>query len=302
MKEIDEFITHISLDLNFSKNTAKSYRKDIEDFYEFIFNQGIDIVDLDVQIIRNYLSKLLEEGKTKVTCCRKLSCLRHYFDYLVRTGVVKKNLFIFVHSPKKEIRYPEALYVEQIDTLFERNKERTDILKDRDQAILELLYASGVRASELVNIKLSDLDVKNRSIRIMGKGSKERMVLFSVSCQTTIENYLKNSRPLLLIKNKIDFDVEFLFLNSNGKQLTTRGLEYILKDIENKTGCSYGLHPHLLRHTFATHLLEGGADLRVIQKLLGHESLNTTQVYTHVTDEAMKNQFNMAHPRAKKTK
>ena len=129
MKEIDEFITHISLDLNFSKNTAKSYKKDIEDFYEFIFNQGIDIVDLDVQIIRNYLSKLLEEGKTKVTCCRKLSCLRHYFDYLVRTGVVKKNLFIFVHSPKKEIRYPEALYLEQVEALINKNKEMKNSYK-----------------------------------------------------------------------------------------------------------------------------------------------------------------------------
>lgn len=300
MKEIDEFIEHIGLDLKFSKNTQKSYREDIDDFYDFIFSQGIDIVDLDVQIIRNYLSKLLEEGKTKVTCCRKLSSLRHYFDYLVQHGYVKQNLFVFIHAPKKEIRYPEALYLEQIDSLFERNKARNDNLKDRDQAILELLYASGVRASELINIKMSDLEIKDRSIRIMGKGSKERMVLFSKSCQETLENYIKCSRPILLGKNKVDFNVEYLFLSSSGKQLTTRGLEYILKEVEEKTGCAYGLHPHLLRHTFATHLLEGGADLRVIQKLLGHESLNTTQIYTHVTDEAMKNQFNMAHPRAKK--
>lgn len=300
MKEIDEFIEHITFVLKYSSNTAKSYRKDIESFYEFIFSQGVDITDLDTQVIRNYLSTLLSHGITKTTCCRKLSALRHYFDFLVSKGIVKENHFVFVNSPKKEIRYPNALYLDQIETLFERNKERSDELKERDQLILELLYASGVRASELCMIKVQDIDLRNRTIRILGKGNKERMVVFSKSCLESMDYYLKNSRLSLLSKNKFQFNTDFLFLNSKGNRLTTRGLEYILKEIEEKTGCSYGLHPHLLRHTFATHLLEGGADLRVIQKLLGHESLNTTQIYTHVTDEAMKEQFVTKHPRAKK--
>ena len=198
-------------------------------------------------------------------------------------------------------KYDDALlYLEQVETLFNRNRLRTDELKQRDQAIIELLYASGLRVSELVNVKLSHLDIRNRTIRVLGKGRKERLVIFSKSCQETLIDYLKNSRENLLRRNKSDFSIDYLFLNTFGRKLSSRGVEYILEEIQNKTGCHYGLHPHLLRHTFATHLLEGGADLRVIQELLGHESLNTTQIYTHVTEEAMKAQFELAHPRAKK--
>ena len=300
MKEIELFIEHLTFDLNYSKETIKSYKNDIESFYKFIFSQGVDIDDVDPQIIRNYLSTEMEKGITKTTCCRRISCLRHFFDFLLDKELIHENCFLFISAPKKEIRYPEVLYLEQIETLFNRNRMRQDSLALRDQSIIELLYASGVRVSELVNIKLSDLDVRNRTIRILGKGRKERIVMFSKSCQKTIMDYLKNSREELLRRNKSDFSLDFLFLNQYGRKLSTRGVEYILDDIQNKTGCHYGLHPHLLRHTFATHLLEGGADLRVIQELLGHESLNTTQIYTHVTEEAMKAQFNLTHPRAKK--
>lgn len=300
MKEINDFLEHLKYDLNFSDFTIKSYKSDIDDFYEFLGSKGKDIDEINVQLIRDYLSKLLADNKTKVTCARRISSLRHYFNYLKDHNYVRENCFIFVNSPKKEIRYPNALYLEQIETLLKRNSERTDSLKFRDQAIIELLYASGVRASELVNIKLNNLDLKSRNIRILGKGNKERIVIFSKSCQETLKNYIETTRVELLSHNKYEYNVDFLFLNSQGKQLTSRGLEYVLKGVEEKTGCHYGLHPHLLRHTFATHLLEGGADLRVIQELLGHSSLNTTQIYTHVTDEAMKAQFNMSHPRAKK--
>lgn len=300
MKEINDFLEHLKYDLNFSDFTIKSYKSDIDDFYEFLGSKGKDIDEINVQLIRDYLSRLLADNKTKVTCARRISSLRHYFNYLKDHNYVRENCFIFVNSPKKEIRYPNALYLEQIETLLKRNLERTDSLKFRDQAIIELLYASGVRASELVNIKLNNLDIKSRNIRILGKGNKERIVIFSKSCQETLKNYIETTRVELLSHNKYEYNVDFLFLNSQGKQLTSRGLEYVLKGVEEKTGCNYGLHPHLLRHTFATHLLEGGADLRVIQELLGHSSLNTTQIYTHVTDEAMKAQFNMSHPRAKK--
>ena len=203
---------------------------------------------------------------------------------------------------REHILYPRALYIEQIDTLFKRNKERSDHLMIRDQVILELLYASGVRASEFVNIKVQDIDFRNRTIRIIGKGDKERIVPFNKSSSATMKEYMSDCRPKLLASNKKQYNTDYFILNDQGKKLTTRGLEYILKNIEKLTGCNYDLHPHLLRHTFATHLLEGGADLRVIQEILGHESLNTTQVYTHVTEEAMKSQFVAAHPRAKKSK
>ena len=301
MKEIDLFIDHLTYDLNYSAQTIKSYKNDIETFYQFIFSQGVDIDDVDTQIIRNFLSTEIQNGKTKTTCCRRIACLKHFFDFLLDKELIHENCFLFITAPKKDVRYPDVLYLEQVETLFNRNRLRTDELMLRDQAIIELLYASGLRVSELVNVKLSDMDIKNRTIRVLGKGRKERIVMFSKSCQQTLIDYLKNSREKILRRNKADFSLDYLFLNTFGRKLSTRGVQYILEDIQNKTGCHYGLHPHLLRHTFATHLLEGGADLRVIQELLGHESINTTQIYTHVTEEAMKAQFNMSHPRAKKS-
>lgn len=300
MKEIDLFLEHLQFDLNYSKQTIKSYRNDIESFLFFIFNQGVILDDVDTQTIRNYLYTEMQNGKSKTTCCHRIACLRHFFDFLLNKGFIHENCFLFITAPKKDVRYPDVLYLEQVETLLNRNRLRTDDLMLRDQAMLELLYASGLRVSELVNVKLSDMDIRNRTIRVLGKGRKERLVIFSKSCQKTLLDYFKNSRESLLRRNKSDFSLDFLFLNSQGKQLSTRGVQYILDDIQNKTGCQYGLHPHLLRHTFATHLLEGGADLRVIQELLGHESINTTQIYTHVTEEAMKAQFNMSHPRAEK--
>lgn len=300
IKEIDEFKNYLKYSLNYSDMTIAAYESDIESFYIFIFAEGIDIDDVDLPIIRNYLSVQLANNISKRTLSRRLSCFRHFYSFLLDKGYVHENPFVFVHSPKKDIRYPKALYLEQIEILFQRNRERSDHLMLRDQVILELLYASGIRASEFVNVKIQDIDFRYRSIRILGKGNKERIVPFSKSASSTMKEYLSDCRPLLLAKNKKQYNVEYFVLNDQGKKLTTRGLEYILKNIEKLTGCAYDLHPHLLRHTFATHLLEGGADLRVIQELLGHESLNTTQVYTHVTEEAMRSQFVASHPRAKK--
>lgn len=300
IKEINEFLEYLQYNLNFSPKSVKAYDEDITCFYKFIFSQGIDIDDVDAPIIRNFLSLELGRGISKKTCCRRLSSLRHFYRFLVDRKYVHENPFLFVHSPKKEIRYPHALYIEQINNLFKLNSERSDELKLRDQCIIELLYASGVRASELINIKMPEIDIRNRSIRILGKGRKERIVPFSKSAQETLKNYILHGRDNLLAKSGYDAKEDYLFVNAQGKKLTSRGLEYILNEVEKKTGCNYGLHPHLLRHSFATHLLEGGADLRVIQELLGHESLNTTQIYTHVTEEALKNQFEFAHPRAKK--
>ena len=292
MDKIEKFLEHLKLDLNYSDQTIKSYQQDIESFKCYLNSKGTDVEDANPQLIRMYLSEQMKEGKTKVTCCRRIAGLRHFYEFLVRANFIRENPFLFVGAPKKEIRYPEALYLEQIEELFRKNKERTDDLKLRDQAIIELLYATCVRLSELVSIKMNAIDFRNRTIRVFGKGRKERMVIFSESCRTTLKNYLSDSN----LKRSSDY----LFVNAKGEQLTTRGVEYILEQIQNKCGVQLGLHPHMLRHTFATHLLEGGADLRVIQELLGHESINTTQVYTHITEEAMKQQFVMSHPRAKK--
>lgn len=300
LSEIKDFLDHLQFDHGYSLKTVESYGRDIEQFYKLIFEQGVDITDVDAGIIRNYLSQLMMNGLSKRSCQRKVAALRHYYSYLLNKNIVEDNPFLYIDPLKQEKRLPSVLYLEQIEEVFKRNIERTDTLMWRDQAILELLYATGVRASEFVNIRIRDVDLKQRTIRIMGKGRKERMVVFSQSCKETLEHYLDDVRPGIAGKNHFEFNNEYLFLNASGEKLTVRGLQYILEDIEKKIGTNYGLHPHIFRHSFATHLLEGGADLRVIQELLGHESLNTTQIYTHVSEEQILDQFHAHHPRAHK--
>ena len=217
---------------------------------------------------------------------------------VVNNGYVKVNPFLVVHSPKVKNNFPTALYLKEIELLFSENAKRTDPLKVRDQAILELLYSSGMRVSEICAVNIQDIDMNSRVIRVFGKGKKERLVPYSEICKKCIIEYSRGLRRELMEKNKTKTNA--LFLNFRGNRLTSRGLEYILKQITVKTGLDFDLHPHTLRHTFATHLLEGGADLRTIQELLGHESISTTQVYTHITTEAMVAQYKAYHPRSKK--
>lgn len=297
-KQLADFLLNIGTDRNYSPQTVESYRRDIEKFYHFLLEEDVKADDVDLIVIRNFLTKELMSGVSKRSCKRRLCALKHFYSYLQKTGQIDVNPFNFVSAPKLEKKYPHILYSNQVEELLTMNRKRDDLLASRDQAILELLYYSGIRASELVNIKLSDINTRNRMVRILGKGNKERIVPFTDECALTIDDYIKKCR-IELAKHNEQISI-YLFLNNHGEQLTTRGLEYILKNIEEKTGLNLGLHPHLLRHTFATHLLENGADLRVIQELLGHESINATQVYTHVTEEGMKKEYLAAHPRAKK--
>lgn len=300
IKEVSEFITYLRVDLRYSEKTIDAYQRDINDYYTFIFGRGKDIGDVTKDDIRDYIAKMLSENKSRKTISRRMSCLRHFYKFLKNNKFVDNNVLGFVSAPKVYVRYPYALYPEQIERLFEENMKRTDQLKYRDECIMEFLYATGIRVAELVNIKLMDIDIRRRTVRIMGKGRKERINPFDRKTQATVIDYVQNHRDSLLEKNKLVGDVDYLFLSSTGKKLTTRGVEYILKQVEEKTGLNYGLHPHTFRHSFATHALENGADLRLIQDLLGHESLATTQVYTHVSEENMKKEFVNAHPRAKK--
>lgn len=299
-KDVESFINHLEKERNYSHKTAISYAFDIEKFLTYIKNEGIMIHEVDQKCIRNYLTIELQRGISKRTCLRKLSSLRHFYRWMVDNQFLEHNPFALISSPKPDIRFPKVLDYEQITNLLNTNAKRVDKLAIRDQAILELLFASGVRADELINMTLISINLRDRIIRVLGKGRKERLVPISKVAQTSLEKYLKTSRQVLLAKNKEGFKEKAFFLNNNGSKLTERGLEYILKSIEGKTGCYYGLHPHIFRHSFATELLDNGADLRVIQELLGHESINTTQVYTHVSQEAMKKEYLSAFPRAKK--
>lgn len=303
------FLDHLKRERNYSDTTINSYSHDLDIFFKFLANEGTLMDEVDQITIRNFLTEELNRGVSKRTCKRRLSSLRHFYSYLTMEKVVKDNPFVFIQAPKTDKTYPHALYREQIQTIYNENAKRTDELASRDQAILELLYYSGVRAAELVTLKIQDVDVKRRTARVFGKGRKERYVPFTPDCQKALLAYLNNLRPILL-QRFVPTEKEIergegtppanFFLNSNGHKLTTRGLEYILDTIEEKTGTFVGLHPHLLRHSFATHLLENGADLRVIQELMGHASINATQVYTHVSVEAMQKEYLSSHPRARK--
>ncbi len=297
-KPIAEYLQELRANKSRSERSINSYRYDLEKWFRFLDEEDILMDQVDVLVIRNFLTDELNAGISKRSCKRRLSTLKDFYSFLVRKGYVKDNPFLFVSSPKTEKTYPHFLYDEQIQTILESNKKRTDDLALRDQVILELLVCTGMRAAELVALDIQSIDMRNRIIRVFGKGSKERMVPFTEDCKKTLDNYLKYSRPLLLQKTLNPTNA--LILNSHGDRLTTRGLEYILDQIEEKTGDFVGLHPHILRHSFATHLLENGADLRVIQELLGHTSLNATQIYTHVTEEAMKNTYDTYFPRANK--
>ena len=293
-----EFLDHLKLNRNYSDKTIESYSRDIDKFFVFLNEEGILMDQVDLAVIRNFLTKELESGVSKRSCKRRICALRHFYEFLVKKGYVKENYFIFVESPKTDKKYPQTLYKEQIEAIFEANNRRTDFLAKRDQAILYLLYYTGIRAAELVSLQYQNIDFRNRHLRVLGKGNKERIVPFTEECRDVIKEYAEKVRPDLL--NKALIKESNFILNNQGNPLTTRGLEYILDSIEKKTGSFVGLHPHILRHSFATHLLENGADLRVIQELLGHESINATQVYTHVSEEAMQEIYSSSFPRAHK--
>ena len=298
-----EFLNHLKYERNYSDMTVQSYRRDIEKFFNFLFEEDINMDEVDQIVIRNFLSKELASGVSKRSCKRRLCALKHFYKFMASEKYISDNPFLFVESPKTDKKFPRVLYKEQVLEILNENKKRTDSLALRDQAILSILYYSGIRASELCNLTLQDVLLSKRLLRVeKGKGNKERFVPINNICRKDIEDYLKLSRNDLLAKaprNDLQ-DRAFLILNNHGEKLTVRGLEYILDSIEKKTGTFLDLHPHILRHSFATHLLEGGADLRVIQELLGHESINATQIYTHVTEEAMKNAYSNFHPRAHK--
>ena len=297
-KPIAEFLNYLRHERKYSEKTIDSYKRDIEKFYDFLIEEGVELEEVDAIVIRNFLTEELNRGVSKRSCKRRLSALKHFYKFLYNRGMVKDNPFIFISAPRTEKRLPRVLYKEQISEIFRLNRERTDELALRDQAILSVLYFSGIRASELCAITLQDISLKQRLIRVIGKGNKERIVPINDECRDDVEKYLKYSRDQFAANALIK--KPNLFLARNGNPLTVRTLERILDNIELKTGTFVNLHPHILRHSYATHLLENGADLRIIQELLGHESINATQVYTHVTEEAMVEAYSNFHPRAHK--
>lgn len=293
---LDQFLLYLQFQLGYSLKTIVAYKNDINIFYSYLDKEKIDNDKIDQELIRSFLyDQIKRKNKSHRTCGRYLSSLRTFFDYLCKNSYCSSNPFRLINGPKIEIKYPKRLYEEDVKKLLDALDKDSSILSKRNKAIIELLYTSGIRASELTSLTLSSFDFSSCSIFLLGKGKKERYVSFSAACKDSLLEYAKKIRPVLLEKSRgKHVKKDAFFLNSRGENLTVRGLEYIVKEISINFANDSSLHPHELRHTFATILLESGVSLRTIQELLGHESINTTQVYTHLTQKDMQEEYDKA--------
>lgn len=289
------FIEYIQIERNYSEYTVKFYRQDIEQFYLFMIEQGISSLNkVEYFDARLYLTKLYEKKYSRTSLARKISSLRSFYRFLMREQLVKENPFSLLSQSKKQSKIPKFFYEEEMEKLFDVCNGESNLDK-RNLTLLEILYSTGIRVSECANIKIKDIDLEFDTILVKGKGKKERIVLFGNFANEALKDYINHSRPLLM-KNAQNH--EFLFVNFRGNPLTERGIRHILNDIISKAALTGKMHPHMLRHTFATHLLNNGADLRTVQELLGHENLSSTQIYTHVTKEQLRKSYLSHHPRA----
>lgn len=296
-KTIQMFVDYLKFERNYSPNTIKAYVSDLERYYAYLLKINKTDDDVSRDEIRNYLKELVEEGSSKRTVKRHISSLRHYYWFLQYKEIVTNDPTIYIKSPKAVNPLPRVLFSSEVEQLLEANRQRTDYLRDRDQAILEFLFATGIRASELINLTLQDINYSAQTINIIGKGDKQRTVICDKKTLNTLNTYVKGLRNTLLKRRKDPRPTNIVFLNFQGNKLTLQGLEKILMNIEQKTGEYLDLHPHLFRHSFATNLLDHGADIRVIQELLGHESLDTTSIYTHISEEKIVSDYMRYHPR-----
>jgi len=296
-KYLSSFEDFLSSERNYSKHTLKAYLADIKEFGLVLKemnlispeNGDIDFAHMDETPVRVFISKLYKKNK-KVSISRKIASVRTFFEFLIRRGEMKSNSAKLVPSPKGEKRLPTFLTVDKVVKLVEAPGS-DNVYESRDRAILELLYSCGLRVSELVGINLNDLDLESMSVKVLGKGNKERLVPLGSKASSAIKIYLIQRLDL---KPKEDY----LFVNSRGGRLTTRSIDRIIKKYAAISGIPKNISPHVLRHTFATHLLGGGADLRTIQEMLGHKSLSTTQRYTHTSVEKLMEIYDKTHPRA----
>ncbi|MBR1936833.1 MAG: tyrosine recombinase [Bacilli bacterium] len=291
---MNSYLDYLKYQKNYSSYTVLNYKDDILEYFDFLKREELSFLDVEYSDIRFYLMYLKDEKKdNNSTINRKLSSLRGFYKYLCNEGFIKSNVFSLVNGPKKSKKLPRYFEYNELEELFLVPDKRTP-LGQRDLLILEMLYATGVRVGELVHIKVSDIDFNNKTIIILGKGNKERVVCFGQYCLEALNLYLSDGRERLNCNN-----IDSLFLNSNGYEITERGVRYVLDQLIKKTCINKKISPHMIRHSFATHLLNQGCDLITVQKLLGHESIKATQIYTHVTTDRLKEVYYHTFPRAK---
>lgn len=293
--QLEKFLSYMEFERGYSSHTIRGYEEDLNYFYAFLEQKKIDNLNhVDYDTISSYLRELYHHNYSKRTISRHVSSLKSFFQYLKQEELVKENPMLLVSSPKLDKTLPKVLNAKETEELLEEPKEDT-ILGIRDRAMLELLYSTGIRVSELVSLKCSQIHFDTKQLKVHGKGNKERYVLFGTPCKKKLEAYLK-IRPELL-KNKMN---DHVFLDAHGNPITTHGVRYILKKYSIQTNQKRNVTPHMLRHTFATDMLNEGADLKTVQELLGHENLSTTQIYTHVSSERLRKVYENAHPRARR--
>ena len=294
MKYIDKYLEYLKVERKYSNKTILSYKDDLIEYNEFLGNNFTNILNIDMNIVNNYMKYLYDRKITKSSISRKLSSIRGLYNYLVREDIIKENHFNKIQNPKRELYLPKFLKDEELDKIFSVCNSNNPT-EERDTLIIELLYATGVRVSELVNIKIKDINREEKIIKVLGKGNKERMVIYNNHTKKALDTYLKDGYNYFNKKSS-----EYLILNKNGNKLSERYIREIINKKVSQASLDIKISPHTLRHTFATDILENGADLMTVKELLGHESLNTTSIYTHITNEQIKKTYNLAHPRAKK--
>ncbi|HUF17908.1 MAG TPA: tyrosine recombinase XerC [Thermoanaerobaculia bacterium] len=300
--EIGDFLDHLTYERNIAVNTVIAYREDLDSFVSFLLQDyftisrdALDWQKVDHLAIRSYLAHLGRRKLSRSSMARHLSALRSFFKFLMREGIVTKNAARGVATPKREKHLPAVMQTAEIALLLEQpDLERP--LGVRDRAWLELLYASGLRISELVGIDLDDLQLRSRLVKVRGKGSRERIVPFGRKAEEGLREYLRVRQDLV---SESDIDEEQpLFVNYRGTRISARSVRRLFDDYVRDASLRHGISPHAMRHSFATHLLNAGADLRSIQELLGHASLSTTQKYTHLNDWKLMEVYKKSHPRA----
>lgn len=293
IKELQEYCDYLQYQKNYSEYTIENYCSDIIQYLDYLASEGINFKKIEYSDLRFYLMYLKEEkNENNSSIDRKLSALRGFYRFLATEKITDNNAFSLVTGLKKEKKLPRYFEYNELEELFKVPDLRT-ALGQRDRLILEMLYATGLRVGELVSVKVSDIDLGSRVILVVGKGNKERRVTYGDYCHDALKLYLSDGY-LKLNKNVSDY----LFLNNNGEVITERGIRYVLDQVIKKTSLNKSISPHVLRHSFATHLLNEGCDLLTVQKLLGHESISATQIYTHVTTDRLKEVYYNSFPRA----
>jgi site-specific recombinase XerD len=277
---LDSYLKGLRAERNLSPYTLRNYATDLRAFMDFVEDEGGDPLQVDRHTLRRHLARLMEAGVASGSLTRKVSTIRGFYRYLELSGHLEASPFQGVRGPRRPRRLPSFLSNEDVSALVAAPETDTP-LGLRDRALMELLYAAGVRVSELVGLDTADADLSDGLLRVRGKGRKERVVLIGRPARRALAGYLREGRPRLAVGAEAA-----LFLNHKGGRLSVRGVEGLVRKYALAAGLDQRIFPHLLRHTFATHMLEGGADLRVLQELLGHASINSTQIYTHVTEQA----------------